>query len=226
MIFEENVVDQEALILKRADFEAIPITVADALFVTDDTIVKAGTPLASDGTEAETTDTNVEGVYTLQMTTAAIAGDILTIDGVDYTCAATEDVDAKEFAVGSSIADQITSLLNMVTCADFTVAAVSGATDKLGFTQKVAATGIKPTVSVTQTTSGALVVGSVITVTAGVTGEITSDVVGILLHDVVKTDPNGALLKKAYLNTTVAETSYGSSYDAATKAALPMIVFE
>lgn len=111
MIFEENVVDQEALILKRADFEAIPITVADALFVTDDTIVKAGTPLASDGTEAETTDT-------------------------------------------------------------------------------------------------------------------TSDVAGILLHDVVKTDPNGALLKKAYLNTTVAETSYGSSYDAATKAALPMIVFE
>lgn len=107
MKFERSTMTQEALILKRADFEAIPITVATSVFVAEDTIVKAGTPLASDGTIA-----------------------------------------------------------NGATC------------------------------------------------------------VGILLHDVEKTNPNGALLKKAYINETAAEASYGTAYDAAVKASLPMIVFE
>lgn len=51
-------------------------------------------------------------------------------------------------------------------------------------------------------------------------------VVGILRFDVTEDRPQGVLLKKAYLNTKVAETHSGVTYDATVKAALPMIVFE
>lgn len=54
----------------------------------------------------------------------------------------------------------------------------------------------------------------------------TSSAIGILLHDVTEDRPQGTILKKAYLNTTVAQTHCGLTYDAAVKAALPMVVFE
>ena len=54
----------------------------------------------------------------------------------------------------------------------------------------------------------------------------TATVVGILLHDVVEDRPQGTLLKKAYINTSVAEKHSGVTYATAVKTALPMIVFE
>lgn len=54
----------------------------------------------------------------------------------------------------------------------------------------------------------------------------TATVVGILLHDVTEDRPQGTLLKKAYINTKVAEKHSGVTYAAAVKSALPMIVFE
>ena len=54
----------------------------------------------------------------------------------------------------------------------------------------------------------------------------TATVVGILLHDVVESRPQGTLLKKAYINKAVAEGHSGVVYDNAVKSALPMIVFE
>lgn len=62
----------------------------------------------------------------------------------------------------------------------------------------------------------------------GATGVVdnTATVVGILLHDVVETRPQGTLLKKAYVNTAVAQEHSGVTYDAAVKTALPMVVFE
>ena len=54
----------------------------------------------------------------------------------------------------------------------------------------------------------------------------SSSAIGILLFDVVSVRPQGTILKKAYLNTSVAQTHCGLTYDAAVKAALPMIVFE
>lgn len=62
----------------------------------------------------------------------------------------------------------------------------------------------------------------------GATGvaDNTATVVGILLHDVVEDRPQGTLLKKAYINTDVAEAHSGVTYDAAVKTALPMVVFE
>lgn len=54
----------------------------------------------------------------------------------------------------------------------------------------------------------------------------TGTVVGILLHDVIEDRPQGILLKKAYINESVAKEHSGVTYDAAVKTALPMIVFE
>lgn len=54
----------------------------------------------------------------------------------------------------------------------------------------------------------------------------TATVVGILLHDVTEDRPQGTLLKKAYIDKTVAETHSGVTYDTAVETALPMIVFE
>lgn len=62
----------------------------------------------------------------------------------------------------------------------------------------------------------------------GTTGieDNTATVAGILLHDVTEDRPQGTLLKKAYINTAVAENHTGITYAAAVKTALPMIVFE
>ena len=54
----------------------------------------------------------------------------------------------------------------------------------------------------------------------------SSSAIGILLFDVLENRPQGTILKKAYLNTAVAEAHCGISYDDAVKAALPMVVFE
>lgn len=54
----------------------------------------------------------------------------------------------------------------------------------------------------------------------------TATVAGILLHDVTEDRPQGTLLKKAYINTAVAEAHCGVTYDATVKTALPMVVFE
>ena len=62
----------------------------------------------------------------------------------------------------------------------------------------------------------------------GATGVVdnSATVAGILLHDVTEDRPQGTILKKAYINTAVAEKHAGITYDAAVKTALPMVVFE
>lgn len=74
--------------------------------------------------------------------------------------------------------------------------------------------------------SGKKVVKAGTPIGANGTVDNTATVVGILLHDVTEDDPNGALLKKAYINTAVAEAHAGIEYAAAVKTALPMVVFE
>lgn len=54
----------------------------------------------------------------------------------------------------------------------------------------------------------------------------TATVTGILLFDVTEDRPVGTLLKKAYLNTAVAEAHANVTYASGVKTALPMIVFE
>ena len=45
----------------------------------------------------------------------------------------------------------------------------------------------------------------------------TGTVVGILLHDVIEDRPQGKILKKAYINTSVAEEHSGITYEDAMK---------
>ena len=54
----------------------------------------------------------------------------------------------------------------------------------------------------------------------------SASVAGILLHDVTEDRPQGTILKKAYINTAVAEKHAGITYDNAVKTALPMVIFE
>lgn len=165
-------------------------------------IAKAGTPIFVNfgnlQADAAAAVGPTAGVFTLQITTAFAKDEVITIAGVNYTCAEAEDVSEKKFA-GANAAAQITSLLKMVKTDKYDVAAVSGATDKLGFTQKVAdvtdTTG--PTVSKTSTTG---VIGSVTKVTdpsSGTTGN------AVLLHDVDVTagKANGTALYIGVVNT-------------------------
>lgn len=81
--------------------------------------------------------------------------------------------------------------------------------------------------SVTDTTDGGKkIVKAGTPIGSSGTVDNTATVVGILLSDVVETRPQGTLLKKAYINTEVAEKHSGVTYAAAMKSALPMIVFE
>ncbi len=81
--------------------------------------------------------------------------------------------------------------------------------------------------SVTDTTdSGKKVVKAGTPIGATGIKDETAAVVGILLHDVVEDRPQGTLLKKAYINTTVAEAHSGVTYSSTIKGALPMVVFE
>ena len=50
--------------------------------------------------------------------------------------------------------------------------------------------------------------------------------VGILLHDVYESRPQGTILKKAYINKTSAQANASVTYDTALEGLFPMIVFE
>lgn len=54
----------------------------------------------------------------------------------------------------------------------------------------------------------------------------TAAAAGILLFDVVEDRPQATILKKAYINTAVAEAHSGVTIADEVKKALPMIVFE
>lgn len=149
-------------------------------------IVKAGTPIAGDledrgtaYTKAATTS-GTKGTWTLQITTAFAADEKITIDGVDYTCKATESVEDKQFA-GANANAQAASLKKMIESDKFDVTV---STDTLTFTQKVAdSTGTGPVASKTATTGA---IGDVTAGTPAVDG--TNNATGILLHDVDVTD--------------------------------------
>lgn len=49
---------------------------------------------------------------------------------------------------------------------------------------------------------------------------------GILLHDAYEDNPDGALLRKAYINKTVAAAHSGLDYDEALEKLFPQITFE
>ena len=84
--------------------------------------------------------------------------------------------------------------------------------------------GIAITLDFSEVVGGVVKAGTPISA-AGVAAN-SSSAIGILLHDVTVDRPQGTIPKKAYINKAVAEAHCGLTYDAAVKAALPMIVFE
>ena len=80
--------------------------------------------------------------------------------------------------------------------------------------------------SVTATLNGKKIVKAGTPIGSAGVSDNTVTVVGILLHDVTEDRPQGTLLKKAYINKSVAENHSGVTYADAVKTALPMIVFE
>lgn len=80
--------------------------------------------------------------------------------------------------------------------------------------------------SVSETVNGKKIVKAGTPIGAAGVADNTATVVGILLHDVTEDRPQGTLLKKAYINKTVAESHSGVTYAEAVKTALPMVVFE
>lgn len=53
-----------------------------------------------------------------------------------------------------------------------------------------------------------------------------TDAWGILLHDAYEDNPDGALLRKAYINKTVAAAHSGLAYDEDLEKLFPQITFE
>lgn len=80
--------------------------------------------------------------------------------------------------------------------------------------------------SVTKKHNGKKIVKAGTPIGEGGVEDNTATVIGILLHDVIEDRPQGTVLKKAYINTAVAEKHTGITYAEAVKTALPMVVFE
>lgn len=229
MITKQTAITKNTILFHN-DAVAVGIVVDDAAYVTENgkKLVKAGTPMNGDltarttaFTKAVTAGSATKGVYTVQMKTKAAVDDIITIEGINYTCKDSENIDNKEFA-GADIAAQITSLLTMVTCNDFDVAAKAATTDTLQFTQKVAATGNEVTVTAIKGGSGTIVIGNVVVVTPAVEGTAVSNAVGILQHDVDVTagNNNGSLILRGEIDLNKVDTTTAALITAEVKTAL------
>lgn len=186
-------------------------------------IVKAGSPLYGDIEDRDTafvlaTDTATKGFFTLQITTAFANDEVLTIAGTAYTKASTEDVATKKFS-GTTAAEQVTSLLKMVKTENYDVGAVSGATDKLGFTQKVPnesdTTG--PTVSKTASTGA---IGSVTKVTDPVAGSSNANAIALHDIDVTAGSKSGTIALFGFVDLNKLDEDVVSLLSANTKTAL------
>lgn len=162
-------------------------------------ILKAGTPLYGNLLDRDTafvkatTTDGTKAVWSVQITTAFEADEVLTIDGIDYTCAAAEDVEGKKFA-GANAAAQVTSLKKMVAAEGYTV---GGSSDTLTFTQKIVDTADQgPTVSKTATT-GAFTKTKT---TSAVDGSTNAN--AVILHDVDVTagDENGTIISTGHID--------------------------
>lgn len=178
--------------------------VEDLVYVVEDgkKVVKAGTPMVASLTDrgvptytSVAAASAVAGVWELKIKTKFAADETLKIGEDTYTCKAAESVGDKQFA-GATAAEQVTSLLKMVELTGFTVAAVTGKTDTIGFTQDVASKTVIPTASKSAEATAVIELNEVVEPIP------VADAVGVLLHDVDVTlgNANGALLIHGFVN--------------------------
>ncbi len=91
--------------------------------------------------------TAVKGVYTLTINEPLIAGDVITVNGTDYTFGTTSG-----FGTGTTVTDQATELATLLNTA-LTAFDVTSNAGVITFTQATAGTGTAPTASFTAATN-------------------------------------------------------------------------
>lgn len=202
-----------AQILANVDLQAsIGCIVAQSLGVTQDDgkkIAYAGTPLSinpADRTAAAVAaGTKTPAAWAFAITTAFAADEVLTVDGVNYTCKAAESVASKQFA-GTTAAEQAASLLKML-ASDTYVFAAGTAAGQIIATQKTASsTETAIVVSKTASTGAFSAVEKVASY---------SEAAGnaLLLHDVDVTNgaANGTALIFGFVNWNLLNSAIQSS---------------
>lgn len=130
-------------------------------------VIDDGMPLTQVTTTAET-----KGVYTITIGTKGIAGDKLTIGGVEYTFATSTSAEDHTIAVGSSSTTQAGQLKTLLEAQYAGVFSVTNSTNTVVLTQILGGTGAAPSISATQTTDGTIA-ASIATTTPGV-AEVTN----------------------------------------------------
>ena len=161
-------------------------------------IVYAGTPVFVDSESLQNPvvadGAEVPAAWAFSITTAFAADETLTVDGTTYTCKATENVGSKQFA-GSTAAEQVTSLLKMLSSDDYTFRA--GPDDDLieAWQKTPNATETAPVISKTSSTGA-------ISEIEKIANYNRTDANAVLLQDVDVTagDGNGAALILGIVN--------------------------
>lgn len=191
-----------AQILANVEMQAsIGCIVAQSLGTTQDDgrkIAYAGTPISIDPANrtaaAIAAGTKTPAAWAFAITTAFAADEVLTVDSVNYTCKATENVASKQFA-GTTVAEQAASLLKML------------ASDTYAFSAGTAAGQIVATQKTASSTETAVIVSK--TASTGAFSAVEkiasySEAAGnaLLLHDVDVTSgaANGTALIFGFVN--------------------------
>lgn len=214
MGYTRTVVDGDVEILYNSEYVGDAITLDVSAFTNG--VCKAGNGIAKDGKKASVTG-GTKGTWSVAISTAFAEDETIVINGVTFTCAATESIDDKKFA-GANATAQGTSLAKMASDENFDVTASSGT---LTFTQKEPnASGNAPTATTTATTGA---IGEVTKGTSAVDG--TYDVYGILLHDVYIGRPQGTVVIGGYIDVARAVAHTGNEYNAALMSALKNVEF-
>lgn len=172
-------------------------------------IAFAGTPISVDPANRSATavaaGTKTPAAWAFAITTAFAADEVLTVDSVNYTCKATENVGSKQFA-GSTAAEQAASLLKML------------ASDTYAFSAGTAAGQIVATQKTASSTETAVVVSK--TASTGAFSAVEkvasySEAAGnaMLLHDVDVTSgaANGTALIFGFVNWNLINSAIQAS---------------
>lgn len=172
-------------------------------------IAYAGTPLSinpADRTAAAiAAGTKTPAAWAFAITTAFAADEVLTVDSVNYTCKATENVGSKQFA-GTTAAEQAASLLKML--ASDTYAFSAGAeTAQIIATQKTASSTETAVVVSKTASTGAFSAVAKVASYAEAAGN------ALLLHDVDVTSgaANGTALIFGFVNWNLINSAIQAS---------------
>lgn len=232
MIFKKNNYENEMEIL-ASDKNLVRFsgTVKDTGIIADENgkkYAKAGSLIDSDGVVVTQVNTvsaaGTAGVYTLTINTAFVDGDIITVNGIDYSCKTDADDDS-EFAVGSSSTTQAAALATIIANneKEFIVAASA---NKITFTQKVNGNGVIPAV-ICNGTGSATIASTTTGVADTFTVTLSSTPVAVLYQTVDVTNGNQPCSKivEGYLRKDRVLDVFDSSLANTIKTALSNIKF-